>query len=94
MNALLDTVFPAFAIFCAGFALTASSLWLAGRMAPWFLKEAVAPPPVKSYFMDLWADTHMTRERAVTGLIAVALVLFAVLTLAIFSRLIGWMPGV
>ena len=35
----------------------------------------------------------MTRMRAVTGLIALALALFAVLTLAIFARLIGWQPG-
>jgi hypothetical protein len=93
MNAVFETLFPTCAIFCAGFGLTVASLWLAGRLAPWFLKEAVQPLPVKSYFTDLWADTDMTRMRAVTGVIALALALFAVLTLAIFAHLIGWQPG-
>lgn len=93
MNAVIAAVFPTCALLCAGFGLTVLSLWLAGRLAPWFLEEAVTPPPVRSYFTDLWADTNMTRERAVTGLIALALALFAVLSLAIFARLIGWQPG-
>jgi hypothetical protein len=89
MNVYAGLVFPALALFSASLVLTAVSLWLAGRVAPWFLKEAIEPPTVRSYFLDPMADVDMTRVRVVTMLIATAIMLFALLIIAIAVRFGG-----
>jgi hypothetical protein len=89
MNAVGELVFPAFGLFLASLVLTAISLWVGGRLAPWFLKEAVEPPSVRSYFLDPMADIDLTRVRLVTMLIATAIMLFALLLIAIAVRFGG-----
>ena len=89
MNAAGDLVFPAFALFSASLVLTVVSLWIARRIAPWFLQETVEPPTVRSYFLDPMADADMTKARLVTMLIAAAIVLFALLVIAIVVRFGG-----
>jgi hypothetical protein len=89
MNVYAGLVFPALALFSSSLVLTAISLWVAGRMAPWFLKEAIEPPTVRSYFLEPMADVDMTRVRVVTMLIATAIMLFALLIIAIAVRFGG-----
>ena len=89
MNAEIAMVFPAIMLFSASLVLTGVSLWLGGKMAPWFLKEGFEPPTVRSYFLDLNADTEMTRGRVVTALIALAIVLSALLVMAIAVKFGG-----
>jgi|JI10StandDraft_1071094.scaffolds.fasta_scaffold107275_2 hypothetical protein len=89
MNAEIAMVFPAIMLFSASLVLTGVSLWLGGKMAPWFLKEGFEPPTVRSYFLDLNADTEMTRGRVVTALIALAIMLSALLVMAIAVKFGG-----
>ena len=89
MNAEVAMVFPAIMLFSASLVLTGVSLWLGGKMAPWFLKEGFEPPTVRSYFLDLNADTEMTRGRVVTALIALAIMLSALLVMAIAGKVGG-----
>mgnify|MGYP000848995111 FL=1 len=89
MNAEIAMVFPAIMLFSASLVLTGVSLWLGGKMAPWFLKEGFEPPTVRSYFLDLNAVTEMTRGRVVTALIALAIMLSALLVMAIAVKFGG-----
>ena len=89
MHAEIAMVFPAIMLFSASLVLTGVSLWLGGKMAPWFLKEGFEPPTVRSYFLDLNADTEMTRGRVVTALIALAIMLSALLVMAIAVKFGG-----
>jgi hypothetical protein len=89
MNAFGELVFPAFAFFAASLVLTAISLWIGGRLAPWFLKEAVEPPSVRSYFLDPMADIDVNRARMVTLGIATAIMLFVLLVIAVAVRFGG-----
>jgi hypothetical protein len=89
MNAFGELVFPAFALFMASLVLTAVSLWVGGRLAPWFLKEAVEPPSVRSYFLDPMADVDLDKARMVTLGIATAIMLFALLVIAVAVRFGG-----
>jgi hypothetical protein len=89
MTAVGELVFPAFALFSASLVLTAISLWIGGRLAPWFLQEAVEPPSVRSYFLDPMADVDLSKARIVTMLIATAIMLFALLMIAIAVRFGG-----
>lgn len=91
MNAFDEVLFPAAALFSASLVLTLISLWIASRLAPWFLKEAVEPPSVSSYFLDPMADMGLNRARLVTMLIATAIMLFVLLMIAIAVR-IGGVP--
>lgn len=67
------------ALFIPSAALTVGAFWLAARLAPWFLKQRVAPLPVRSFFLDFAAETEPTYARVTTMVLAVAIVL-AVLT--------------
>lgn len=89
MNAFGELAFPAFALFLASLVLTAISLWIGGRLAPWFLNEAVEPPSVRSYFLEPMADIDLDKARMVTLGIATAIVLFALLVVAIAVRFGG-----
>ncbi len=92
MNAILENGFQSALLLVGTFALVTGSLWLAGRLAPWFLKQDYAPPPVLSWFTDFEADLAIDRPRIVVGLIAFAITLFAMLSIAIVVRLAG-LPG-
>lgn len=89
MNAELGLVFPTIALFSASLVLTGISLWLGGKLAPWFLNEGFDPPSVRSYFLDLNADTEMTRGRVVTALIALAIMLAALLVISVVVKFGG-----
>ena len=67
MNAEVAMVFPAIVLFSISLVLTGVSLWVGGKLAPWFLKEGFEPPTVRSYFLDLNAEMDMTRGRVVTA---------------------------
>ncbi len=82
MNADVAIVFPAIVLFSVSFVLTGISLWVGGKLAPWFLDESFEPPTVRSYFMDLSADMAISRGRVVTALIALAIMLAALLVIA------------
>lgn len=89
MNAFGGLVFPALALFLASLVLTAVSLWIGGRLAPWFLRESVEPPSVRSYFLDPMADIDVNRARMVTLGIATAIMLFVLLVIAVAVRFGG-----
>jgi hypothetical protein len=92
MNELVGQVFPVVGLFAWAVGLTACALWMAGRIAPWFLNVQADPPSLKSYFLDPMADTEFNKVRAVTALVAVAIMLAVLLSLAIAARLMGWEP--
>jgi hypothetical protein len=89
MNALNELVFPGVALFFASLVLTSFSLWLAGRLTPWFLQEAIEPPTLRSYFLEPSADMDLNRVRFVTIGIASAIMLAVLLALAITVRFGG-----
>lgn len=89
MNAILENGFQSVLLLAGTFALVTASLWLAGRLAPWFLRQDYDAPPLFSWFTDFEADLAADRPRMVVGLIAFAITLFAMLTLAIVVRLTG-----
>lgn len=91
MNADLVVVFPSILLFSLSFGLTAASLWLAGKMAPWFLRESFEPPTMRSYFFDPAADMDLTRGRVVTILIAMAIMLTVLLVMAVCVK-VGGVP--
>lgn len=93
MNAVGELLFPGLLIFSASLVLTAFSLWTAGRLTPWFLKEGCEPPTVRSYFLDPWADTEQSKHRIVTSAIAVAILLAALLAVAVTARIMGISPA-
>ena len=73
-------------------ALTAGALWLAARLAPWFLKERFRPLAVRSFFLDMQAEAELDRTRMMTLVLAAAIilaVLVPVLGFIRFSGLIG-----
>ncbi|MDP3492212.1 MAG: hypothetical protein Q8R82_03795 [Hyphomonadaceae bacterium] len=89
MNTELGLVFPAIALFSASLVLTGLSLWVGGKLAPWFLKESFEPPSVRSYFLDMSADTEMTRGRVVTAGIALAVMLASLLVMVVAVKFGG-----
>ncbi|MDP3737419.1 MAG: hypothetical protein Q8R02_08510 [Hyphomonadaceae bacterium] len=93
MNVVGELLFPGLALFSASLVLTAFSIWIAGRMTPWFLNEAGDPPSVRSYFLDPWADTEQSKQRIVTSAIAVAVLLASLLAVAVTARIMGISPA-
>lgn len=89
MNADVAMVFPAIVLFSASLFLTGLSLWVGGKLAPWFMGEGFEPPTVRSYFTDLSADMDITKGRVVTALIAMAFMLATLLTMAIAVKFGG-----
>jgi len=89
MNAELAQVFPAITLFLISLLLTASCLWVAGKLTPWFTGDRSDIPTVRSYFLEPAAEQTMTRTRVVTMLIAVALLLTILLTMACAVRFGG-----
>jgi hypothetical protein len=89
MNAVLDNWFQSSLLIIGTFALVAGSLWLATRLAPWFLQRDYDAPPLTSWFTDFESDLVLDRARIVVGLLAFALTLFAMLSVAIVVRLLG-----
>ena len=89
MNADLSQVFPAITLFVISIVLTASCLWVAGKLTPWFTGDRSDIPTVRSYFLEPAAEQAMTRTRLVTLTIAAALLLAILLTMAISVRFGG-----
>lgn len=89
MFAGIDTVIPTLAMFIVSLAMTVVSLWIGGRMAPWFLKERFDPPTVRSYFMQPDAEMEITRGRMVSVLGAAAVLLAMLLVMAVAVRFGG-----
>ena len=89
MSAEVGMVFPAIVLFAASLVLTGISLWVAGKLAPWFMGEGFERPTVRSYFTDLSADMDLTKGRVVTALIALAIRLTALLAMAVAVKFGG-----
>lgn len=89
MNAEVGMLFPAIVLFSMSLVLTAFSLWMAGKLAPWFLQESFDPPTMRSYFFEPRADMDLTKARVVTVLIALAIMLTALLIMAISVKFGG-----
>ncbi len=90
---MIDSIGPlgfALALFIPSLALTAGSLWLAARLAPWFLKERFRPLAVRSFFLDFNADAELDRARMMTLAVAGAIILAVVTPLFWFIRLSGF----
>ncbi len=80
---------PLMAMIVVSLLMTAGSLWVGGRLAPWFLKERFDPPTVRSYFMQPDAEMSFTRERMVTALAASAVLLAMLLVMALAVKFGG-----
>lgn len=89
MNADVGMVFPTIILFSVSLLLTGISLWVGGKLAPWFMGEGFEPPTVRSYFTDLSADMDLTRGRIVTAGIALAVMLAALLVMAVAVKFGG-----
>lgn len=89
MNAEVAMVFPAIVLFSMSLGLTGISLWLGGKLAPWFLRESFDPPTMRSYFLDPAADMDLTRGRVVSILIALAIMLAALVAMALVVKVGG-----
>lgn len=89
MNADVAMVFPAILLFSASIVLTGVSLWVGGKLAPWFMGEGFQAPSVRSYFTDLGADMDLTKGRIVTAMIALAIILTALLVMAVAVKFGG-----
>ena len=89
MNAELAQVFPALTLFLISVVLTASCLWVAGKLTRWFTGTRSDIPTVRSYFLEPAAEQAMTPTRLVTLMIAAALLLAILLTMAIAVRFGG-----
>ena len=89
MFAGMNDMVPAVVLLVASLAMTVASLWLGGRMAPWFLKERFDPPTVRSYFVQPDAEMNLTRARIVTALAALAVLLAMLLALAVAVKFGG-----
>jgi hypothetical protein len=89
MSVEVGMVFPAIILFSMSLALTGVSLWFAGKLAPWFLKESFEPPTVRSYFFELGADIDMSKGRVVIALIALAIMLSTLLAITVLVKFGG-----
>lgn len=89
MNAEVAMVFLAIVLFSMSLGLTGVSLWLGGKLAPWFLQESFDPPTMRSYFLDPGAEMDLTRGRVVSILIALAIMLTALLAMALLVKVGG-----
>ncbi len=79
MSDSIGTLGVGFILLILCLALTAGALWLAARLAPWFLQQRFEPPTVRSFFVDFAAEAELDRARMTTMVLAAAIVL-AVLT--------------
>jgi hypothetical protein len=84
---------PTVGLLTLSFMMTAASLWVGGRLTPWFLQEAVEAPTLKSFFFSFEADAQFDRVRMATGGLALAVMLAALLIIAVAARLMGWAPN-
>lgn len=85
----VGTLGVALSLFVPSLALTAGSLWLAARLAPWFLKERFRPLPVRSFFFDFNAEAELDRARMMTLALAGAIILAVITPLFWLIRLAG-----
>ena len=76
----------ALALFVPCLAMTAGALWAASRLAPWFMKERMATPTVRSFFTAVADDMEPAR---MTVIVLAAAILLAVLTPAIVMLRLG-----
>ena len=76
------------ALFIASLALTAGALWLAARIAPWFLQQNFEPPTVRSFLFDFAAEADVTQARMTTMLLAVMMMMVMLVVVMMNSR--GW----
>jgi hypothetical protein len=72
------------------FALTTGALWIAARLTPWFLKQRLEPPTVRSFFLDIDPEAELTQARMTTMILAAAIVLAVVTPLAFLIRFGGF----
>jgi hypothetical protein len=75
------------------FAMTAASLWVGGRLAPWFLSEAVEAPSVRTLLLSATASADFFRVRVAACLLAAVVMLAGLLAILITARLLGWSPA-
>lgn len=70
-------------------ALTTGALWIAARLTPWFLKQRLEPPTVRSFF-DSVSEAELTQARMTTVILAAAIVLAVVTPVACVIRFGGF----
>jgi hypothetical protein len=87
-------ILPTLGLLTLSILLTAASLWVGGRLTPWFLRESIETPTLRSFFFSFDADTNLDRVRLTTGALGFAVMLAVLLALAVGARLVGWSPAV
>jgi hypothetical protein len=93
MSDVAGDLLPTVVLLAASIMLTAASLWIGGRLTPWFLQESIEAPSLRSFFFSLEADRSMDRVRLTTGALGFAVMLAALLVVAIVARSMGWSPA-
>ena len=80
-------------ILAAAIALTAVCLWAGSRMTPWFLRESMNAPRVRTLLMSDDEMEVSLRVRITACGLSMAVMLAALLTLVLVARASGWAPG-
>lgn len=81
-------------ILAAAIGLTAICLWAGSRMTPWFLKETITAPSIRTLLLsDDEAEVSVRVRIAACGL-SMAVMLGALLAIVLVARTAGWSPNV
>jgi hypothetical protein len=80
-------------ILAAAVALTAVCLWAGSRLTPWFLKEPMTAPRVRTLLLSDDEMEVSIRVRITACGLSMAIMLAALLTIVLAARAAGWAPG-
>lgn len=80
-------------ILAAAIGLTAVCLWAGSRLTPWFLKESMTAPRVRTLLLSDDEMEVSLRVRITACGLSMAVMLAALLTIVLVARATGWGPG-
>jgi hypothetical protein len=81
-------------ILAAAIGLTAVCLWIGSRMTPWFLKETITAPSVRTLLLSDDETEVSFRVRIAACGLSMAVMLGALLAIVLVARSTGWSPNV
>ena len=86
-------LFSSLLILAAALAMTGASMWAGGRLAPWFLKEPIAAPSVRTLILsDDESEVSFKMRVAACGL-SLVVMLAGLLAMVAAARFAGWSPS-
>ena len=81
-------------IFAAAITLTGMCLWIGARLTPWFLREPIPAPSVRTLLMSGDEFEVSLRVRMTACGLSMAVMLAALLLIVIAAQLTGWSTDV